>query len=424
MDNNPREDIMVLDLNQEPLDQSNDSLHGLESILNDMEATHGHIEERIRQLEAVTSRARQRRRLNESQPPAANANMNAGNIPAPVHNEGRQHNADDATAGGDRTIKSGKTNKRDGAHLIALALGLDADTKKSGSFFDCNICLAMAKDPVLTCCGHLFCWPCFYHLSYVHSNAKECPVCEGEVMDTSIIPIYGSGNSKYSCKSKQSALKIPRRPNAHRIESIRQQLISQEPSPSLIEERIQQLSNMVGGMSERSRAPDSSSMHALAERARSMPSRRSTFQTSTLIGETSNLHHDALHVTRLFSSLSSVLNSAMDSAERLVENLEAIGNSHHMRRSHQLSPHVLSRDAAAVIQPESLTSDTAAEMNFSLLPSASSSRINISPSVGSENQTMDTETNSIVPSSSSRRRNGIPRVSDASSGVSHEGRRS
>ncbi|KAJ3275115.1 hypothetical protein HDV01_001254 [Terramyces sp. JEL0728] len=28
--------------------------------------------------------------------------------------------------------------------------------------FECNICLDTASNPVVTMCGHLYCWPCFY----------------------------------------------------------------------------------------------------------------------------------------------------------------------------------------------------------------------------------------------------------------------
>ncbi|XP_061358576.1 uncharacterized protein LOC133302771 [Gastrolobium bilobum] len=93
----------------------------------------------------------------------------------------------------------------------------------SGNFYDCNICFKKAIDPVLTCCGHLFCWPCFYQLPYAYSKAKECPVCNGEVTPTGIVPIYG--NASVSCNShlefkESESLRVPPRPQAPRIESI------------------------------------------------------------------------------------------------------------------------------------------------------------------------------------------------------------
>ena len=30
------------------------------------------------------------------------------------------------------------------------------------AYFACNICLELAQDPVVTQCGHLYCWPCIY----------------------------------------------------------------------------------------------------------------------------------------------------------------------------------------------------------------------------------------------------------------------
>ncbi len=33
------------------------------------------------------------------------------------------------------------------------------DEAEASILFECNICLDMASQPVITLCGHLFCWP-------------------------------------------------------------------------------------------------------------------------------------------------------------------------------------------------------------------------------------------------------------------------
>jgi E3 ubiquitin-protein ligase RNF5 len=32
----------------------------------------------------------------------------------------------------------------------------------ASSMYECNICLESARDPVVTQCGHLYCWKCIY----------------------------------------------------------------------------------------------------------------------------------------------------------------------------------------------------------------------------------------------------------------------
>ncbi|KAJ6837985.1 uncharacterized protein M6B38_322090 [Iris pallida] len=98
----------------------------------------------------------------------------------------------------------------------------------SAANFECNICLDMAEDPVVTSCGHLFCWPCLYQWLHVHSDHKECPVCKGEVTECNVTPIYGRGSSgasdgKKLAENGESGLKIPPRPSGNRLESLRQQ---------------------------------------------------------------------------------------------------------------------------------------------------------------------------------------------------------
>uniref|UniRef100_A0A1D1Y950 E3 ubiquitin-protein ligase RMA n=1 Tax=Anthurium amnicola TaxID=1678845 RepID=A0A1D1Y950_9ARAE len=97
--------------------------------------------------------------------------------------------------------------------------------------FECNICLELAKEPVVTTCGHLFCWPCLYQWLHLHCSYNECPVCKGEVMESDITPIYGRGSTTQSglvldkeAEDGDSGLKIPPRPRGRRSESWRQRI--------------------------------------------------------------------------------------------------------------------------------------------------------------------------------------------------------
>lgn len=79
--------------------------------------------------------------------------------------------------------------------------------------FDCNICLDSAHDPVVTLCGHLYCWPCIYKWLHVQTTASfesneppKCPVCKAKISESSLVPLYGRGNS-----SSESNLKRPHR---------------------------------------------------------------------------------------------------------------------------------------------------------------------------------------------------------------------
>ncbi|KAJ7981725.1 E3 ubiquitin-protein ligase rma1h1-like protein [Quillaja saponaria] len=86
--------------------------------------------------------------------------------------------------------------------------------------FDCNICLDSAHDPVITLCGHLYCWPCIYKWLHVQSSSYEsdqqqkCPVCKANISCTALVPLYGRGtsNSDSRAKKPQLGLVVPRRP--------------------------------------------------------------------------------------------------------------------------------------------------------------------------------------------------------------------
>ncbi|KNA17150.1 hypothetical protein SOVF_082220 [Spinacia oleracea] len=123
--------------------------------------------------------------------------------------------------------------------LVADKEDIEKPNSEEGSFFDCNICFDLAKEPVVTCCGHLFCWPCIYRWLHIHSDAKECPVCKGEVSLKNVTPIYGRGNHIHE-PEEDAGIKVPVRPSARRVESLRQ-TIQRTASSFPMEEMIRRL---------------------------------------------------------------------------------------------------------------------------------------------------------------------------------------
>lgn len=61
-------------------------------------------------------------------------------------------------------VKTGPPSAGAGAAPPAAGTGGadDDDDDGSGGAFDCNVCYDVAREPVVTLCGHLYCWPCLY----------------------------------------------------------------------------------------------------------------------------------------------------------------------------------------------------------------------------------------------------------------------
>ena len=60
--------------------------------------------------------------------------------------------------------------------------------------FECNICLDDVREPVVTQCGHLFCWSCLYR--WLNTNHQTCPLCKAGVTKENVIPLFIRGSSK------------------------------------------------------------------------------------------------------------------------------------------------------------------------------------------------------------------------------------
>ncbi|KAG4981246.1 hypothetical protein JHK85_035204 [Glycine max] len=103
----------------------------------------------------------------------------------------------------------------------------DSDRNASG-VFDCNICLECVQDPVVTLCGHLYCWPCIYKwLNFLSASCEneekqQCPVCKSEISQSSLVPLYGRGQTELPSKGKghQVGVVIPRRPLGPSLDSV------------------------------------------------------------------------------------------------------------------------------------------------------------------------------------------------------------
>ncbi|XP_050213545.1 E3 ubiquitin-protein ligase RMA1H1-like [Mercurialis annua] len=90
--------------------------------------------------------------------------------------------------------------------------------------FDCNICFEFAHEPVVTLCGHLYCWPCIYKWLHVQSTSlasdehPQCPVCKADISHTTMVPLYGRGQApaeaEIEIKGASRGMAIPPRPSA------------------------------------------------------------------------------------------------------------------------------------------------------------------------------------------------------------------
>ncbi|EPB90518.1 hypothetical protein HMPREF1544_02577, partial [Mucor circinelloides 1006PhL] len=75
-----------------------------------------------------------------------------------------------------------------------------------------------AIHPVLTLCGHLFCWSCLAQWLNAQSRNPTCPVCKAGCGKDKVIPIYGRGKEEKDPRNDPS---IPTRPAGQRPPPIR-----------------------------------------------------------------------------------------------------------------------------------------------------------------------------------------------------------
>ncbi|XP_051144300.1 E3 ubiquitin-protein ligase RMA3-like [Andrographis paniculata] len=78
----------------------------------------------------------------------------------------------------------------------------DASHSDELANFECNICFELPREPIVTLCGHLYCWPCLVQWLRLHSKYHECPICKSRVHEEELIPIYGRGKPKHDPRSR------------------------------------------------------------------------------------------------------------------------------------------------------------------------------------------------------------------------------
>lgn len=122
------------------------------------------------------------------------------------------------------------------------------------SAFICNICLEITtKDPVVTQCGHLYCWPCLYRwLNTQHTPV--CPVCKAGISRENVIPLFIRGAECHDPRSTAPGSSsggagvgadeaVPSRPGGHRPEP------QQQTNAAGMQGITGQLNAQFGGMS-------------------------------------------------------------------------------------------------------------------------------------------------------------------------------
>lgn len=111
---------------------------------------------------------------------------------------------------------------------------MDAHSPSVNGCFDCNICLDSAAEPVVTLCGHLYCWPCIYKWLLVQTTSlQQCPVCKAPLSEDTLVPLYGRGLSTE--EGSQQSLKIPHRRSIYRGHALIASVIEHQ-SPHVHEE--------------------------------------------------------------------------------------------------------------------------------------------------------------------------------------------
>ena len=88
------------------------------------------------------------------------------------------------------------------------------ESPSADTTFECNVCFETAREPVITQCGHLYCWSCLYRWMRLREESPQCPVCKSAISKTNIIPMYGRGLTESDPRNRVPSMNddVPPRP--------------------------------------------------------------------------------------------------------------------------------------------------------------------------------------------------------------------
>lgn len=75
----------------------------------------------------------------------------------------------------------------------------------------CNICYLSPEEPVVTQCGHLFCWGCIYTWLQSTRGCRFCPTCRARMGIDDVIPVLAADSRKENtaCPPRPSGNRKP-----------------------------------------------------------------------------------------------------------------------------------------------------------------------------------------------------------------------
>ena len=126
-----------------------------------------------------------------------------------------------------RSVSPTSTNQERQRAFLNIEASEDREQKQQAdnlleqdARFSCSICFDAVTEPVVTQCGHLYCWPCLYRwlspgmnqaersflgipqsaraqstVGVVDESRRTCPVCKSEASARTIVPIYVRSNN-------------------------------------------------------------------------------------------------------------------------------------------------------------------------------------------------------------------------------------